>query len=83
MCLSNELIRPLSSLMSLASLMDGLSPQAIKALEDSRNVWDNARKVDFSHLLFVTQLVAVGVILEGPELVYEISNAIKRLRKNL
>lgn len=80
-CLSNEFIRSLSELTRLASSVAELSPQAIKALEDSRDRWQSARSQDFSRLLFATKLVAVGVLLEGPELVYELLNVIKRWMK--
>lgn len=77
-CFSSEFIHLFSNSIRLVSSAVELSPQAIKALEDSRKGWQNARIRDFSNLLFVTKLVAVGVILEGPELVYELVNVIKR-----
>ena len=80
-CLSNDFVRSLSVLTNLASFVAELSPQAIKTLEDSRDGWQTARTHDFANLLLVTKLVAIGVILEGPELVYEIANAVKRWRK--
>lgn len=80
-CLSNEVMRSLSALMRLTSFTAELSPQAIKTLEDSRIGLQDARSHDFSRLLLMTKLVAIGVILEGPELVYAIFNAVKRWRK--
>jgi hypothetical protein len=80
-CLSNDFMRSLSALTRLASFVTELSPEAIKKLEDARDGWQNSRTPDFSNLLLVTKLVAIGVILEGPELVYEIINAVKRWRE--
>jgi hypothetical protein len=77
-CLLNDFIRSLSALTNLASFVADLSPQAIKTLEGSRDGWQTARTHDFANLLLVTKLVAIGVILEGPELVFEIMNAMKR-----
>jgi len=80
-CLSNDLPRLFSDSICFLSSVAELSPEAIKKLEDSRNGWQIVRNSDFSHLLFATKMVAIGVILEGPELVYELINAIKRWRK--
>lgn len=80
-CLSNDFMCLLSSSIRSVSLLAGLSPEAIKALEESRDTWQNSRTQDFSTLLWMTKLVAAGVILEGPELVHELLNVIKRLMK--
>jgi hypothetical protein len=77
-CLLKDFIRPLSALANLASYVAALSPAAIKTLEGSREGWQNARNQDFSHLLLATKLVAVGVLLEGPELVFDIVHAVKK-----
>jgi hypothetical protein len=78
-CLSNDFVRSLSVLTrSLASAVPALSPEANKSLEDARNWWQIARSHDFSNVLLMTKLVAVGVIFEGPELVHEFVAAIKR-----
>ncbi len=79
----NDLAHSFSLLIRLDSLSTNvpLSPEAIKKLEDSRNAWQNTRLHDFSWLLRVTKWVAIGVILEGPELVYELFNTVKRLKK--
>lgn len=79
-CLSNDLIRSLSAVTRLASFVAELSPHAIKTLEDSRNGWQDARSHDFPRLLLMTKLVAIGVILEGPELVHGLFNIVKRAR---
>ena len=76
-CLLNNLIR---HAFIQASSVSPLSPDAIKKLEASREGWQNLRSRDFSRLLLMTMLVAVGVILEGPELIYEIREAIRRWR---
>jgi hypothetical protein len=76
--LSNDFI---SSIFPLIRSTAELSPDAIKALEGSRNNLLGIRAQHFASLLLMTKLVAAGVILEGPELVYEISQVIKRSRK--
>jgi len=58
-----------------------LSPEAIKKLEDNRDQWQRLRDQHFGALLLMTKLVAWGVILEGPELAFELWNVIKRWRK--
>lgn len=74
-CLLNGFMR--FTLLSIRAVAE-LSPEAIKRLEDSRNGWQSLRDRHFDTLLLMTKMVAVGVILEGPELVYELSNVIKR-----
>lgn len=73
-CLSNEFIS--SAFLFIAQF----SSESIKDLERSRNGWQVIRDHNFSKLLTMTKLVAAGVLLEGPELVHELSNAIRRWR---
>ena len=77
-CLLNDFMRSSSSLMRLASFVAQLSPEAIKKLEDLREGWQSTRVIDFSRLLLVTKLVAIGVILEGPEIILEIAKAVNK-----
>jgi hypothetical protein len=65
------------------SLFAELSPDAIKVLEKSREGWLAARSQDFPKLLLMTKLVALGVILEGPELVYELWKVIRRWKQRV
>ena len=58
-----------------------LSPEAIKALETSRDSLVANRNHDFHSLLVMTVLVAAGVILEGPEIVYKIWELFRRWGK--
>jgi hypothetical protein len=82
-CLLNDLTRILSLSTRSFSLIAELSPDAIKALEKAREGWLTARSKDFPNLLLMTKLVAGGVILEGPELVYELWKVIRRWRKRV
>lgn len=77
-CLLNDFI---SRSFALISSPAPLSSEAIKKLEDSRDALQKIRSHHFSDLLLMTKLVAVGVILEGPELVYEIVQLVKRWRE--
>jgi len=77
-CLLNDSI---SRAFALISSVVPLSPDGIKKLEDTRDGWQQVRSHHFSNLLLMTKLVAIGVILEGPELVYEIVQLLKRWRK--
>src|ERR1035441_11088556 len=77
-CFSNDLIR--DSFLLIRSVAE-LSPEAVKALEDKRSALQGIRDGHFSNLLLMTKLVALGVILEGPELVYEIIDVVKRWRR--
>lgn len=77
-CQSNDLIR--AALLLIRSVAE-LSPDAIKRLEDSRSNLQGLRVRHFSSLLLMTKLVALGVILEGPELVYELWNVVRRWRR--
>lgn len=77
-CLSNDFMRVSSFLIrSIAEL----SPDAVKALEDKRNALQVTRDEHFSILLLMTKFVFWGVILEGPELIYEIAQGIRRWRR--
>jgi hypothetical protein len=58
-----------------------LSLDAIKALESSRDALVAHRNHDFAWLLAMTIFVAVGVILEGPEIVYKLWELIQRCKK--
>lgn len=77
-CLSNDFVR--DSFLLIRSIAE-LSPEALKALEDKRSALQGVRDGHFANLLLMTKLVAWGVILEGPELVYEIIAVIKRWRR--
>lgn len=77
-CLLNDFIK---SAFALISSVVPLSADAIKKLEDSRDGWQRLRSQHFSDLLLMTKLVALGVILEGPEIVYEIIQLLRRWRK--
>lgn len=77
-CLLNDFIARAIAFVSSAA---PLSAEAIKKLEDSRDWWQHLRACHFSDLLLMTKLVALGVILEGPELVFEIIQLVKRWRK--
>jgi hypothetical protein len=77
-CLLNDFI---SRSFAVISSVSPLSPEAIRKLEDSRDGWQQIRSRHFSDLLLMTKLVAFGVVLEGPELVYEIVQLLKRWRK--
>lgn len=77
-CLLNDFI---SRTFALISSVVPLSSDAIRKLEDSREGWQHLRARHFSDLLLMTKLVAIGVILEGPELVYEIGKLGRRWRK--
>jgi len=79
-CLLNDFIR---RALILISVVTPLSADAIKRLEDSREGWQHLRSHHFSDLLLMTELVAIGVILEGPELVYEIVQLVRRWHKKL
>jgi hypothetical protein len=68
---------------SLISSVTPLSADDLKKLEASRDWWQASRSRHFSDLLLMTKLVAWGVILEGPELGYEIIQLIKRWRKKV
>jgi hypothetical protein len=77
-CLLNDFVR--LSILSIFSFAE-LSPEAIKALEQTRQTAESARVKDFGYLLLATKLVAVGVVLEGPELVHDAWSMIARWLK--
>jgi hypothetical protein len=81
-CLLNDL-KSILSLSTLSFSLVELSPDAIKALENAREGWLASRNQDFPNLLLMTKLVAGGVILEGPELVYELWKVIRRWKKRV
>lgn len=69
-------------LFALIASVAPLSADQIRKLEDSRNAWGALRMRHFSDLLLVTKLVAIGVIIEGFELGYEIFKLIRRWFRN-
>lgn len=74
-CLLNDLIaRAFAWISSVAPL----SADQIKKLEDSRDGWQKLHTRHFADLLFVTELVAVGVVIEGIELACEIVKLLRR-----
>ncbi|MGA3132213.1 MAG: hypothetical protein ABSD59_15510 [Terracidiphilus sp.] len=76
-CLLNDFIS--RSFLLISSVVPP-SPDAIAKLEASRDIWQSSRTHHFSELLLMTKLVAVGVLLEGPELIYEICKLIRLWR---
>jgi hypothetical protein len=79
-CSLNDLVRfPFASISLVTS--GNLTPETAKALEHSRDVSKSLRDADFSALLLMTKLVAVGVIFEGPEIVHDILKVIAAWRK--
>ena len=75
--LLNDSARSLFFSNRSASLL-ALSPDAVSVLESSRDAFQNSRDIDFGILSVMTVFVAVGVILEGPELLRELYAMVAR-----